>query len=69
VDGSLRGRKGTFVLQHFGVMTRGTGELKVQVVPDSGTGELEGLEGLLTIRVEDGKHIYDLEYGFETSHA
>jgi hypothetical protein len=57
------------VLQHFGIMTRGTGELKVQVVPDSGTGELEGLEGSLTIRIEDSKHIYDLEYGFETSHA
>jgi len=69
VEGTLKGRKGTFILQHFGIMTRGTGELKVQVVPDSGTGELEGLEGALTIRIEDGKHIYDLEYSFVTSHA
>jgi ribosomal protein S18 acetylase RimI-like enzyme len=69
VDGTLRGRKGTFVLQHFGIMTRGSGELKVQVVPDSGTGELEGLEGALNIRIEDGKHFYDLEYSFETKHG
>ncbi|MEJ1970699.1 MAG: GNAT family N-acetyltransferase [Rhizomicrobium sp.] len=64
VEGSLKGRKGTFVLQHHGVMTRGSGELKVTVVPDSGTGELEGLEGALGIRIEDGKHFYDFEYSF-----
>jgi len=69
VDGTLKGRKGTFALQHFGIMTRGSGELKVVIVPDSGTGELEGLEGALTIRIEDGKHLYDLEYGFEVKHA
>ncbi|HEY0299699.1 MAG TPA: GNAT family N-acetyltransferase [Rhizomicrobium sp.] len=62
VEGSLKGRKGSFVLQHFGIMTRGSGELKVVVVPDSGTAELEGLEGTLAIRVEDGKHYYDLDY-------
>lgn len=62
VEGTLRGRKGSFILQHFGIMTRGGGELKVVVVPDSGTGELAGLEGTLNIRIEDGKHIYDLEY-------
>src|SRR5205823_1355074 len=43
VVGSLGGRAGSFVLQHFGVMTRGTGELKVSVVPDTGTGELRGI--------------------------
>jgi GNAT superfamily N-acetyltransferase len=69
VEGTLKGRKGSFILQHFGTMARGGGELKIQVVPDSGTGELEGLEGSLNIRVEDGKHIYDLEYGFEAPHG
>lgn len=62
VDGTLKGREGTFILQHFGIMTRGGGELKVVIVPDSGTGALEGLEGTLNIRIEDGKHLYDLEY-------
>src|SRR5262245_57565857 len=36
VSGTLQGRKGTFVLQHSGTMTRGTQALSVTVVPDSG---------------------------------
>ncbi|HEX3776087.1 MAG TPA: DUF3224 domain-containing protein, partial [Polyangiaceae bacterium] len=36
VIGSLGGRSGSFVLQHFGVMKRGASELKVSVVPDTG---------------------------------
>ena len=62
VTGMLDGRKGTFVLQHHGLMTRGAPELSVIVVPDSGTGELVGLSGSMTIKVEDGKHFYELEY-------
>lgn len=62
VTGALKGKKGTFILQHFGIMHKGGGELNVIVVPDSGTGELEGLDGTLTIRMENGKHYYDLEY-------
>jgi len=38
VSGTLHGRSGTFVLQHAGTMSRGAFELKVTVVPDSGTG-------------------------------
>jgi hypothetical protein len=34
----------------------------VTVVPDSGTGELNGLAGQMTITIADGKHSYDLEY-------
>src|ERR1022692_3743197 len=62
VTGSLRGRSGTFVLQHSGTMTRGTPQLIVSVVPDSGTGELVGLTGTMTITIADGKHSYDFEY-------
>ncbi len=44
-------------------MTRGAPALEVDVVPDSGTGELKGLAGTLTIRIEaGGKHFYDFEY-------
>jgi len=63
--GSLDGRTGSFVLQHFGVMTRGTGELKVSVVPDTGTGELRGIAGRLNIEIKDGRHEYVFEYSFE----
>ena len=62
VSGTLNGRSGTFVLQHSGTMTRGTPQLSVTVVPDSGTGQLVGLAGKMTIIISDGKHSYDFEY-------
>jgi len=62
VSGMLHGRRGTFVLQHSGTMTRGAPQLSVTVVPDSGTGELVGLAGKMTITISDGKHSYDFEY-------
>jgi hypothetical protein len=60
--GTLKGRTGSFILQHNGTMTRGTPQLSVTVVPDSGTGQLEGLAGTLTIKGEAGKHSYEFEY-------
>jgi hypothetical protein len=62
VSGSLKGRKGSFVLQHSGTMTRGTPQLSILVVPDSGTGELAGIAGKLMINIDGGKHYYDIEY-------
>ena len=43
-------------------MTRGVPQLSITVVPDSGTGELAGLAGRMTIEIADGKHSYDFEY-------
>jgi len=62
VSGALHGRKGTFVLQHSGTMTRGAPQLSVSVVPDSGTGQLAGLQGTMIIKIEGGKHFYEFEY-------
>lgn len=62
VSGTLAGRRGTFVLQHHGLMNRGAPQLMVTVVPDSGTEELTGLTGTMTIDIRDGKHFYRLEY-------
>jgi hypothetical protein len=62
VSGTLRGRSGTFVLQHSGTMTRGAPQLTITVVPDSGTGQLVGLTGTLAIKIADGKHSYEFEY-------
>ena len=62
VTGTLKGRTGTFVLQHSGTMTRGTPQLSVTVVPDSGTGQLEGITGSLTIKIDAGKHSYEFDY-------
>jgi|GEM_PF-202716 len=62
VNGKLHGRIGTFALQHSGTMTRGTPQLIITVVPDSGTGELAGLSGTMTIKIADGKHFYEFDY-------
>jgi Protein of unknown function (DUF3224) len=62
VTGTLGGRSGSFVLQHSGTMTRGTPRLNVNVVPDSGTGELEGLSGTMDIIIADGRHSYVFDY-------
>ena len=60
--GTVQGRKGSFILQHSATMTKGKGDLTITVVPDSGTDDLKGIRGNLTIKIENGKHFYDLEY-------
>ena len=60
--GTLHGRRGTFMLQHNGTMARGAGQLTITVVPDSGTGQLVGLAGTMSITIVDGKHSYEFEY-------
>lgn len=62
VNGTLAGKRGNFVLAHYGVMNRGTPSLKLEVAPDSGTGELAGLSGQMQIEIKDGQHFYELEY-------
>jgi hypothetical protein len=63
VTGSLRGRTGTFVLQHNATMQHGQYQLNVVVVPDSGTSELAGLSGTMQIIIaSDGKHSYAFSY-------
>jgi Protein of unknown function (DUF3224) len=68
VTGTLQGRTGTFVLQHTGTMTRGEPQLTITVVPDSGTGELTGIAGTLTITITEGKHFYSFDYTLPKSH-
>jgi len=43
-------------------MNRGTPQLSITVVPDSGTGQLVGLTGTISIQITDGKHSYDFAY-------
>ena len=62
VSGTLHGRRGTFILQHSGTMTRTAPQMSVTVVPDSGTGQLVGLAGTMTIKIADGKHFYEFDY-------
>jgi hypothetical protein len=62
VEGSLHGKKGSFVLHHSGTMNRGAPLLLVTVVPDSGTDELVGLVGEFKIIIANSKHSYEFSY-------
>ena len=63
IDGTLEGKAGTFAIVHRGVMDRGAKSLSISVVPDSGTGALEGLTGEMRIEIaEDGAHFYIFDY-------
>lgn len=62
VTGTLAGRAGSFVLQHTGTMERGAQRLSVTVVPDSGTGEFQGLAGEMRIVIAEGRHSYEFDY-------
>lgn len=64
VEGTLHGRRGSFVLRHLGTMNRGAPELSIAVVPDTATGELAGLTGELRIDIVDGRHFYSFDYAF-----
>ena len=55
--------RGTFALQHWGMMDKGAPDLKISVIPDSGTGDLTGLAGTMTIDIQPGgKHFYAFTY-------
>ena len=62
VTGTLLGKPGSFVLMHTGVMNRGTPQLTVQVVPDSGTDALAGLTGQMGIQITGGQHVYTFDF-------
>ncbi|WP_242112603.1 DUF3224 domain-containing protein [Luteimonas aquatica] len=62
VTATIHGRSGGFALQHSGTMDRGAPQLRISVVPDSGTGELAGIVGTLDIEIRDGEHFYHFTY-------
>jgi len=64
VSGMLQGRKGSFTLQHNGVMNRGNPQLSISVIPDSGTDQLVGITGMMTIKIDEGRHSYEFDYTF-----
>jgi hypothetical protein len=62
VTATIDGKSGSFYLQHNGIMNRGEGSLNIVVIPDSGTDQLTGLSGTMSINIEAGKHYYEFEY-------
>lgn len=62
ISGTLKGKKGSFVIQHAGTMSSGAQHLTVTVVADSGTEELVGITGTLALKMVERKHVYELDY-------
>jgi hypothetical protein len=62
VTGTLSGKLGSFALQHSATMDQSGLKMQVIVVPGSGTGELKGIAGAFTIKIENGQHFYDFDY-------
>jgi hypothetical protein len=62
VRGTLNGRSGTFLLQHHGLMDRGAQDLSITVIPGSGTGELEGIRGTMSLDLTGAERGYELRY-------
>jgi hypothetical protein len=62
VSATLGGKAGTFALHHTGIMNRGAPSLSIAVVPDSGTGELTGITGTMTIDIKEKTHYYTFSY-------
>jgi hypothetical protein len=62
VTGTLDGKQGSFALQHFATMDASGPKMQVIIVPGSGTEELKGITGTFTIKIENGKHLYELDY-------
>jgi len=66
VTGTLGGKAGSFLLQHFGIMDRSKPDLRIVVIPDSGTGALTGITGEMTIDAA-ANHAYVLTYSMPGS--
>jgi hypothetical protein len=62
ITGTLNGKKGNFALQHSSTMDQSGSKMQIIVVPGSGAGELKGIAGTFTIKIESGQHFYDLDY-------
>jgi hypothetical protein len=62
ITGTLNGKHGSFALQHSSTMDKSGSKMNIIVVPGSGTGDLKGITGTFTIKIENGQHFYDFDY-------
>jgi hypothetical protein len=62
VSGTLDGKHGSFALIHLTTMDANGPRMQVIIAPGSGTGELKGIAGTFTIKIENGQHFYDFDY-------
>ncbi|EAR11263.1 DUF3224 domain-containing protein [Reinekea blandensis] len=60
--GTVNGQSGSFVMQHYGVMSAQGQHLTLEILPGSGTDKLTGISGSVQIDIKDGTHHYTLDY-------
>ena len=58
IEGALEGRAGSFVVAHHAVGSA----FSLTIMPGSGRGALEGIDGVMRIEITEGKHYYEVEY-------
>ena len=46
-------------------MKQNSDRLILEVIPDSGSGELQTLSGKMAIKIENGLHYYEFDYELE----
>jgi Protein of unknown function (DUF3224) len=61
-NGNVKGKSGSFYLQHSSTMNNGAQNQTIQIIPNSGTDDLAGISGAMTIEIKDGKHFYFFDY-------
>ena len=63
IEGTLDGKQGSFVVTQTGSMNHEGMSLAIPIVAGSGTGELKGITGKMSIRIEaGGAHFYEIDY-------
>jgi hypothetical protein len=67
ITGSLDGKRGSFVVTHHGRITGSGAELHIAIVAGTGTGELRGITGTMSVRIEPGgAHFYEIDYALSS---
>lgn len=62
IDGTLDGKRGSFVVTHKAQASPSGNALTIEVVAGTATGELKGLTGTIQIEIIDKKHFYTFDY-------
>jgi YHS domain-containing protein len=65
VIGSVGGRSGSFVFQRTGTFDNGRIKQTLTVIPGSGTGDLRGLSGQVTIEHDQHQESYPITFDYE----
>ncbi|MDX2469654.1 MAG: DUF3224 domain-containing protein [SAR324 cluster bacterium] len=61
-EGEVNGKKGSFVMIEKGLFHKGEADSSLKIIPNSGTGELEGILGQGDYRASHGTSNLSLDY-------